>query len=260
LRALAWQVAAGLLATLLVAPVAWLLWLAATSSLSAAFTDPSVLDALWLSLATTAASLAVIIGLGTPLAWMLARHSGRLARAMETAIDLPLVMPPAVAGLALLLLLGRRGPLGSVLDEAGLSIAFSTVAVVLAQTFVAARFYIRSVRAGFAAIGHEVRDAAQIDGADEWEVFRHIGIPLAMTAVATGAVLAWARALGEFGATILFAGNLPGVTQTLPLEVYSAFQTNLDAAIGAAAILIIAAALVLGLLRVAGSTAERPPG
>jgi molybdate transport system permease protein len=255
---MAWQVAAGLLATLLVAPVAWLLWLAATSSLGAAFTDPSVLDALWLSLATTAASLAVIIGLGTPLAWMLARHSGRVARVMETAIDLPLVLPPAVAGLALLLLLGRRGPLGSVLDGAGVSIAFSTLAVVLAQTFVAAPFYVRSVRAGFVAIGHEVRDAAQIDGADEWQVFRHIGIPLATSAVATGAVLAWARALGEFGATILFAGNLPGVTQTLPLEVYSAFQTNLDAAIGAAALLVIAAALVLGLLRWAGSTVERP--
>jgi molybdate transport system permease protein len=257
-RAAAWQAAAGLLATFLVAPVAWLLWLAATGSLGAALANPSVLDALWLSLATTAASLAVVIGLGTPLAWVLARHSGRLSRLVATAIDLPLVLPPAVAGLALLLLLGRRGPLGSLLDQAGVSIAFSTLAVVLAQTFVAAPFYVRAVRAGFVAIGHEVRDAAQIDGADEWQVFRHIGIPLATTAVATGAVLAWARALGEFGATILFAGNLPGVTQTLPLEVYSAFQTNLDSAIAAAAILVIAAALVLGGLRWAGSSAEPP--
>jgi molybdate transport system permease protein len=257
---LALLAAATLMAAFLVAPVGWLLVLAATGTLGTALTDPTVLDALGLSLASTLISLAVIVALGTPLAWLLARSSGRLARLAATAVDLPLVLPPAVAGLALLLLLGRRGPLGALLADAGLGVAFTSAAVVLAQTFVAAPFYVRSVRAGFVNLSHEIRDAARIDGADEWATFLHIGIPLAMPALATGAVLAWTRALGEFGATIFFAGSLPGVTQTLPLAVYSAFQENLEASIAAAAILVVAAAIVLGSLRLFGSQAATEQG
>lgn len=250
--------AGALLGVFLVAPVAWLLVLALTGSLGAALTDPSVIDALALSLATTLVSLALTLVLGTPLAWSLAGRQGRVARAVATAVDLPMVLPPAVAGLALLLLFGRRGPIGALLDDAGLSLAFSSAAVVLAQTFVAAPFYVRSVRSGFVTIGREIRDAARIDGADDWAIFLHIGIPLAAPALATGAVLAWTRALGEFGATIFFAGSLPGVTQTLPLAVYAAFQANLDAAIAAAALLVIAAASMLGAVRLFGWPALRP--
>ena len=252
------RAAAVLLALFLVAPVLWLLVLAATGSLGKALTDPSVVDALLLSLLTTVASLAMIVTLGTPLAWLLARREGRATQVAAVAVDLPMVLPPAVAGLALLLLFGRRGPVGSVLDDAGLSLAFTTAAVVLAQTFVAAPFYVRSVRTGFAAIGREVRDAARIDGADDWAILLHVGVPLAAPSLASGAVLAWTRALGEFGATIFFAGSLPGVTQTLPLAVYSAFQANLDAAIAAAALLVVAAAGVLAGVRLFGWPALRP--
>lgn len=260
LGSLALLAAAVLMAVFLVAPVGWLLALAATGSFASALTNPTVLDALGLSLASTLISLALIVLLGTPLAWLMARSTGRLAQLAATAVDLPLVLPPAVAGLALLLLLGRRGPVGGLLADAGLSVAFTSAAVVLAQTFVAAPFYVRSVRAGFVNMSHEVRDAARIDGADEWATFLHIGIPLAMPALATGAVLAWTRALGEFGATIFFAGSLPGVTQTLPLAVYSAFQQNLEASIAAAAILVVAAALVLGGLRLLSASTATEQG
>jgi molybdate transport system permease protein len=254
------RLAAALLGAFLVAPVAWLLVLAATGSLGAALTDPGVLDALALSLLTTLISLVVIVALGTPLAWLLVRRQGRARwqRLSAVAVDLPMVLPPAVAGLALLLLLGRRGPVGGLLADAGMGVAFTTVAVVLAQTFVAAPFYVRTVRTGFLAIGREIRDAARIDGADDWAVFLHVAIPLAAPSLASGAVLAWTRALGEFGATIFFAGSLPGVTQTLPLAVYSAFQSNLDVAIAAAAILVLAAAGVLAAVRLLGWPALRP--
>lgn len=260
LGSLALPAAAGLMAAFLVAPVGWLLVEAATGSLGTALTNPTVLDALGLSLASTLVSLFVIVMLGTPLAWLMARSRGRLARVAATAVDLPLVLPPAVAGLALLLLFGRHGPVGGILADAGVRLAFTSAAVVLAQTFVAAPFYVRSARAGFVAMSHEVRDAARIDGADEWATFLHIGIPLATPALATGAVLAWTRALGEFGATIFFAGSLPGVTQTLPLAVYSAFQQDLEASIAAAAILVVTAAIVLGSLRLLGSSTATEEG
>jgi len=260
LGAVALLLAATAMAAFLVAPIVWLLALAATGSLGSALANPTVLDALGLSLASTLISLIVIVALGTPLAWLMARSTGRIAQLASTAVDLPLVLPPAVAGLALLLLLGRRGPVGGLLEDLGLGVAFTSAAVVLAQTFVAAPFFIRSVRTGFAGIGHEIRDAARIDGADEWAAFIHIGIPLATPALATGAVLAWTRALGEFGATIFFAGSLPGVTQTLPLAVYSAFQADLEASIAAAAILVAAAAVVLGGLRLLGASTATEQG
>ena len=216
----------------------------------AALGAAAVVDALALSLATTSASLVVTVALGTPLAWLLARRRFPGSALVETIVDLPIVLPPSVAGLALLLVFGRRGLLGEPLETVGLEIAFTMFAVVLAQTFVAAPFYIRSARAGFAAVDADLEDAARVDGADDVGVARHVTLPLAGAALAAGLVMSWARALGEFGATILFAGNLEGLTQTLPLAVYAEFQAgDLDAAIAAAAILVAAAFGVLVAVR-----------
>ena len=209
-----------------------------------------LLDALVLSLTTTLASLALAVIFGTPLAFLLARRRFRGAGLVETLVDLPIVLPPSVAGLALLLLLGRRGVVGGPLDAFGINIPFTTFAVVLAQAFVATPFYVRSARSGFLAIDRDLEDAARMDGAGEWAVVRWISMPLAAPAIAAGLVMAWARALGEFGATIMFAGNVEGRTQTLPLLVYSEFQSSLDASVAAAAILVLAAGGVLLGVRV----------
>jgi molybdate transport system permease protein len=207
--------------------------------------QPAVIDALTLSLVTTGASIALTVVAGTPLAVLLARRRGRGLSLLEALVDLPIVLPPSVAGLALLLLLGRSGPLGAPLEAAGIALPFTTVAVVVAQTFVSAPFYVRAARAGFVGVDRDLEDAARVDGAGERGVFRHIAVPLAAPALAAGIVVAWARALGEFGATIMFAGNIRGATQTLPLLVYSEFQSSLDASVAAAAILVAAAGGIL---------------
>lgn len=209
-----------------------------------------VLSGLALSLGTTAVSLVLTVAIGTPLALVLARGRFRGSSLLETVIDLPIVLPPSVAGLALLLLLGRRGALGMPLDLIGISIPFTTAAVVIAQSFVAAPFFVRSARLGFAAVDHDLEDAARADGASEWQLFTRITIPLAAPALAAGLVMSWARALGEFGATIMFAGNVEGKTQTLPLVVYSEFQAgNLDGSVAAAVLLVLAASGVLVAVR-----------
>ena len=219
-------------------PIAWLFGRALTG---AGEIDEAVFAALRLSFVTTLISLGLTLAFGTPLAFVLARRRFRGRRFVEALVDLPIVLPPAVAGLALLLALGRRGPAGSL----GLEIAFTTTAVILAQTFVSAPFYIRSARGAFATVHRDLEDAARMDGGGEWQAFRSVTVPLAMPVLAGGAILAWARALGEFGATIMFAGNVEGVTQTLPLAVYAEFQSSLDASIAAAAILVVAALAVL---------------
>ncbi len=220
-------------------------------SLATAITDRTVLDALTLSLLTTAVSLLITIVAGLPLAFFLARREFRGRSILEAVIDLPIVLPPSVAGLALLLTLGRVGLLGKPLDALGIELPFTTVAVVLAQAFVSAPFFIRSARLGFASIDRHLEDAARVDGATELELFRSITLPLAGSALAAGLVMTWARSLGEFGATIMFAGNVEGRTQTLPLVVYSEFSGgNLDASIAAAAILVLAAFGVLVAVRV----------
>jgi molybdate transport system permease protein len=218
-------------------------------SLAHAIADPAIVNALVLSLGTTAVSLALTVLLGTPLAWALARGHLPGSRWIESLVDLPIVLPPAVAGLALLLLFGSSGPIGSLLGGIGLSIPFTTTAVVLAQLFVAAPFYVRSARTGFAQVPRDLEDAARVDGADEASVFRHVTVPLAAQPLSAGVVLSWARALGEFGATIMFAGNVLGRTQTLPLAVYAEFQSSLDGAVAAAVILVIAALAVLLAVR-----------
>ncbi len=222
-----------------------------SGGLWAALTSQVVLHALALSLTTTAVSLTLTLVFGTPLAYVLARRSFRGSSLVETIVDLPIVLPPSVAGLALLFVFGRRGLVGEALDVFGIVIPFTTLAVILAQTFVAAPFFVRSARAGIAAVDRDIEDAARVDGASERAVFRWVTAALAGPALAAGAVMSWSRALGEFGATIMFAGNIEGRTQTLPLVVYSEFGGgDLDASVAAAAILVIAAFGVLVSVRV----------
>ena len=211
----------------------------------------TILTALALSLVTTSISLLITVAAGLPLAVVLARRSFRGKWLVETVVDLPIVLPPSVAGLALLLVFGRRGLLGEPLSDTGLNIAFTTLAVVLAQVFVSAPFFVRSARAGIAGVDRDLEDAARVDGASERQLFRRVTVPLAGGALAAGLVMSWARALGEFGATIMFAGNVAGRTQTLPLVVYSEFQGgDLETSIAAAAILVMAALGVLVAVRV----------
>jgi molybdate transport system permease protein len=220
-------------------------------SLREALTTQVVLDALVLSLVTTSISLAITLALGLPLAFVLARRTFRGKSILEAVVDLPIVLPPSVAGLALLLVFGRRGLLSAPFELLGISVPFTTIAVILAMTFVSAPFFIRSARNGIAGVDGDLEDAARVDGASEKQLFRSITIPLARAALAAGLVMTWARSLGEFGATIMFAGNIQGRTQTLPLVVYSEFQGgDLDASIAAAAILVLAAFGVLVAVRV----------
>jgi molybdate transport system permease protein len=242
---------AGLTGLFLGLPVAVLVLRALLDgSLAHALTAQVVLSALSLSLVTTTISLVLTVLLGLPLAYALARRRFRGAGLVDAVVDLPIVLPPSVAGLALLLVLGRRGLFGGALEAVGLEIPFTTLAVILAQTFVSAPFFVRSARTGLAGVDRHLEDAARVDGASEPQVFRRITIPLAGTALAAGIVMSWARALGEFGATIMFAGNVEGKTQTLPLVVYGEFQGgDLDASIAAAAILVLAAFGVLIAVR-----------
>ena len=206
----------------------------------------TVTDAVRLSALTSLTSLVIIIGLGTPLAYVIARTSFRGKTILETLIDLPMILPPAVAGLALLMAFGRRGIVGQYLNDAGIHIGFTTSAVVLAQVFVASPFYIRSARAAFSRIEPALEEAAADLGARPLAVLRNVTAPLAAPGLASGAVLAWARAVGEFGATIMFAGNLPRSTQTLPLAIYGRYEAgDLNTALVMALLLLISSFLVL---------------
>ena len=247
-----WLTAVALIAaSFLALPVIVLVGRAVLSGqLAGALASTVVLDALYLSVVTTSVSLVLIVLFGLPLAIFLATSSRRGKAWLETAVDLPIVLPPSVAGLALLLVFGSRGLIGQSLNAFGISIPFTTLAVVLAQVFVAAPFFVRSARLGIAGVDHDLQDAARVDGAAERHVFRSITVPLAAPALAAGFVVTWARALGEFGATIMFAGNIAGRTQTLPLVVYGEFQSSdLEASIAAATVLILAAFAALILVR-----------
>lgn len=211
--------------------------------------DGGVLSAVRLSLTTTAISMVWIVLLGTPLAYAFARYRFPAKRLLNIVVELPIVLPPVVAGLALLMAFGRRGLLGSALTGLGISLPFTSAAIVLAQIFVAAPFYVRAVQSRFESIPREIEDAASIDGASNWRIFTAVTLPLSGRAMLTGLVLSWARALGEFGATILFAGNLQGRTQTMPLLVYGALERDLGAALWTGLLLVGVAALTLSLVR-----------
>jgi molybdate transport system permease protein len=238
---------------LVLAPLVALVLRVVPSQLLADLADPAVVQATWLSLTTSAlTSLITVVG-GTPVAYLLARRSFPGRAILDTLIDLPMVLPPAVAGIALLVAFGRRGLFGQYLGAAGIDIAFTEVAVVLAQTFVAAPLYVKAAVAGFASVDRELEQVAGLDGASPAQVFRLITLPLAGTALLGGLVMTWARALGEFGATIIFAGNFPGRTQTMPLAIYIGFEIRLDVALTLAAILLATSFGVLfvvkGILR-----------
>jgi len=229
----------------LILPLGALLSRVSVDQLAATLVREEVYRAISLSLTTASMSVLITIVFGTPLAYLMARRTFRLKRVLDTLIDLPTVLPPAVAGVALLLAFGRRGIVGSLLEDWGLSIAFTQTAVVIAQTFIAAPLYIKSALVGFTAVEREFEQSATLDGAGSWAVFRLITVPLAWPALLSGAVLTWARALGEFGATIIFAGNYPGRTQTMPLAIYIGFELDLDVALTLSVILIASSCLVL---------------
>ncbi len=233
----------------LVLPLFVLLARAIEADLLQQLTQPTVTQALRLSLLTSIVSTLITITLGTPLAYSLARRKVPVRSAIETLLDLPIVLPPAVAGLALLLTFGRRGFFGPLLDTLGISLPFTTAAVIMAETFVAAPFYIRSAQTGFASVAHQLEESASDLGANPWQVFRRVTLPLAGTALLSGAILSWARALGEFGATILFAGSFIGRTQTMPLAIYQALESDLGSAIAIAAILVLISFVFLAILR-----------
>jgi molybdate transport system permease protein len=207
--------------------------------------EPDVLRAIGISLVTTLISTLIIILGGTPLAYSQARGQFRFSRAVDTLIDLPLVLPPAVAGVALLMAFGRRGILGGLLSDLGIHIAFTPLAVILAQVFVAAPFYIKSATVGFKNIDRELEQSAALDGASSPQIFRFLTLPLSWSALLGGSVIRWARALGEFGATIIFAGNFPGRTQTMPLAIYIGFELDLNIALTLSVILILFSFLAL---------------
>ncbi|HVC35530.1 MAG TPA: ABC transporter permease [Chloroflexota bacterium] len=211
--------------------------------------DPAVTQAISLSLVTTSATTAITVAAGTPVAYLLARRRFLGHGILETLIDLPMVLPPAVAGIALLVAFGRRGLVGQYLDAAGIDVAFTEVAVILAQTFVAGPLYLKAAATGFAGVDREMERVAALDGASSFQVFRLITLPLAGTALLGGLVMTWARALGEFGATIIFAGNFPGRTQTMPLAIYIGFEIRLDVALTLAVILLATSFGVLFLVK-----------
>ncbi len=239
--------ASALLIALIVVPLAGLFFHLTPADVVAALHTPDAIAALRLSAVTTSIALALTIALGTPLAYVLARGAFPGRRFVDAAVDLPIVVPPAVAGLALLLVFGRNGTFGWALRAAGISLSFTTAAVVIAQVFVASPFYVRAARTGFAGVDRTLEAASATLGMGPLRTFAWITVPLAAPSLIAGAVLSWARALGEFGATIMFAGNLPGVTQTLPLAVYVHLEDgNLPVAI-ALAVLMIACSLVIVL-------------
>ena len=238
-----------LLLALLALPVLALLWRAGSDGLYVFITQPSALAALRLSLVTSVLSVMIAIVTGTPLAFVLARRRFAGKTFLELVIDLPIVLPPSVAGIALLIAFGRQGVFGGWLSALGINLPFTTAAVVLAQTFVSAPLFVRAARIGFAEIDHQIVEAAYVEGSNEWQLFRFLMFPLAGRAVLSGAILAWTRALGEFGATILFAGNLEGVTQTMPLAIYLGLERSLNIALALSTVLVFVSFLLLLVTR-----------
>lgn len=252
-------VVGGLLVAFLVVPLLALVIATPAGELRAGLEHPLVWPALRLSLVTTSVSLAVVVLLGTPLAWGLARSTGRLSRAVETAVQLPIVIPPAVAGVAMLLAFGRRGLLAGWLYPEGWSVTFTTAAVVMAEVFVSAPFFVQAATSAFRRVDASLLLVARSLGASPFRVFFRVGLPLAAPGLVAGAAMSWARALGEFGATLMFAGNLEGRTQTLPLAIYAALEADLRAAQALSVLLVVVAfALLLFVRAVLRSAGERP--
>lgn len=238
-----------LLLALLAIPVLALLWRAGMDGMFIFITEPGAIAALRLSLSTSTVSVLIAIATGTPLAFVLARRKFIGKSFLEMVIDLPIILPPSVAGIALLIAFGRQGVFGVWLSAFGISLPFTTTAVILAQTFVSAPLFVRAARIGFAEIDHQIVEAAYVEGSNEWQLFRFVMFPLTGRAILSGAILAWTRAVGEFGATILFAGNLEGVTQTMPLAIYLGLERSLGIALALSTVLVFVSFLLLFVTR-----------
>lgn len=211
--------------------------------------DAMVVDALKLSLFTSTITTITVVLLGTPLAYVNARFRYPGKELADSLIDLPVIMPPAVAGIALLMAFGRMGIAGHYLNGLGISIAFTTLAVIFAQIFVSSPFYIRQARTSFEDVDLSLENAARTLGASRVYTFYHVILPIAFNGLVSGAIMAFARSLGEFGATIMFAGNFQGRTQTMPLAIYTAMQGNLDVALCLSLILVVISFLVIVLVK-----------
>lgn len=244
-----WALAATPLILLILGAIVALIASTSPQELGRQLREPAVRDAVMISAKTTCISLGIVLFLGTAFAMLIVNSRGFMAAALELVATLPALLPPSVAGIALLLAFGRQGIFGRFLDEWGLSVAFSPIAVVMAQTFVATPFFVREAAAAFQSVDPSVVDAARIDGASPHQLFISITVPVAAPFLITGAILAWTRALSEFGATILFAGSLQGVTQTLPVAIYFGFESSLEQAKAIAVILLIAALTALIAVR-----------
>jgi molybdate transport system permease protein len=231
--------------TFLTLPVVAIFVNSSPADLVASLGEPGALDALWLSLRTTAASIAIILIVGTPVAYLLATRSFRGRALVVTLIELPLVLPPAVAGIALLAAVGPSGILGGAIEAAGIELSLTTAGVVVALTFVASPFYVRQAMAAFAAVDRTLLDASRTLGASEARGFLSVMIPVAVPGLAAGTALATGRALGEFGATLMFAGSFRGITQTVPLAIYDRFPTDFDSALALSAVLVAVSAAIL---------------
>jgi molybdate transport system permease protein len=230
----------------LVLPIVAIFLDTSPGALVASLGEEGALDALRLSLQCSSIAVAVIVAVGTPAAYLLASRRFRGRSVLITLLELPLVLPPAVAGIALLAALGPRGLLGGVVEDAGLRLVLTTAGVVLALIFVAAPFYLRQAQAAFEALDRTWIDASRTLGASEARTFLRIAIPAAAPGLAAGLALAWGRALGEFGATLMFAGSFRGVTQTAPLAIYERFGTDFTAALALSAVLVaVSLALLL---------------
>jgi molybdate transport system permease protein len=216
--------------------------------------EESAREALWLSLRTTAIAMAIVIVLGTPAAYLLGRRRFRGRAVLITAIELPLVVPPAVAGIGLLAAFGPRGILGGAVEGSGVELVFETAGVVVALVFVSAPFYLRQAIAAFGALDRRPLEAARTLGAGSFRAFATVALPGAREGLASGLALAWGRALGEFGATLLFAGSLPGATRTAPLAIFAAFSEpdGFVAALALSAVLIVVAAALLLSVKLLG--------
>ena len=213
-----------------------------------AVTGDVALTAIRVSLVTSIISMAIVVVLGTPFAYVLARSNCLWAKVVDSLVELPLVLPPVVAGVAMLMACGRNGLIGPGLENLGVTIPFTTTAVVFAQIFVASPFFIRSTKLGFQSVGRSYEDVSKTLGVSPWRTFFRVTLPLAAPAMFTGLGLAWARALSEFGATMMFAGNLTGETQTMPLAIMSAMETSLDGALALSVVFLAGSILVLVLL------------
>ncbi len=225
--------------------VALLIKAAQQESFFSSLTSGTALTAMRLSLISSAISMVVIVLVGTPFAYLLARSRSPWLRLVDALVELPLVMPPVVAGVAMLMAFGRRGVLGPPLEDLGITLPFTTAAVILAQIFVASPFYVRSAKLGFQSVATDHEDISRTLGVSPWWTFWRVTIPLAAPSLLTGLALSWARAISEFGATIMFAGNLMGKTQTMPLAIMSAMETSLDTAMVLSVLLILGSLTIL---------------